>query len=210
MRDHKAVGTSKTKATWFRMRVTPADLARWRAAAARNGLTLSEYCRRRICERPLKAEKLPYKDKQRLEREALLEQAAAERARITQAERNAAYERRAEADRLSAAAGGAEAWFAKMTPAERERWGDLKGVLLQTEQLKREGDAGMERFRANKTKWDDLSDYLPSESAKSVPREPPKPAPAPKPETEAEKLARERADWERAREDAFRQSGILW
>lgn len=146
------MSTSKSKETTFHMRILRADLERWKAGAQKNGLTLSEFVRRKVNERPLKAVKLPYAAEYRLERKRLLEQAEqAERARIAE-ERNRGYRRREEADRLSREAGGCAKWFQSMSPAERAMWGDLKEDLLRVERLVQESDASWQRYQEQQGK----------------------------------------------------------
>ena len=67
------------KSTTYTMRVLPSDLERWRLSAQRNGLTLPEYIRRRVNERPLKATKPYYAEEQAAERKALLEESERQR-----------------------------------------------------------------------------------------------------------------------------------
>lgn len=205
------MSTSKGKSTTVTFRISRSDLDRWQASADRNGLTLSEYVRRRVNERPLKASKPRYAEAVAEQRRKLL--AAAEEAETAKlrAERNRAYERRAQADRLVAEAGSVEGWYANMSLPERQSWMDLKTDLLAAERIAREAAAVRlnipENTATGKTKWDELlADYLSSES---VPLEPPGPAPK-REETAAEKLQREKAAWERARMEAADETGIRW
>ena len=144
-----------------------AEMAAVTASAELTGLTKTEYGRRRITGRPMKAQNVLAKSQRQLERQKVREEAEerqrAERAAQRAAEREEqvirdkryreqakqwekARLRREKAERLAREAGGATAWFRGMSAKDREYWGDLEMEMLAAETLSREAAESMTRY----------------------------------------------------------------
>jgi hypothetical protein len=126
-----------------RLRAGRADVKTWEAAARSNGLSLSEYIRRKLNNKPVKAQKRLREVEEAGELEAREHAEKEERERLQRIETTnkamrARQERFDRAERLARAAGGVALWLSRMSAEEREKWVDMEGELLEMEQLVKE------------------------------------------------------------------------
>lgn len=145
--------TKKKGKTALSLRVERSDLAKWRASAKKNGLTLTEYVRRRVNERPLRTVKPRYYEPepepetkaaiQARELEQERDRERRERVAEEHARRREIHELEQAAWRMAQHAGGTECWFAKLSVADREKYAGAKNELLKREERVKSGVCGL-------------------------------------------------------------------
>lgn len=145
--------TKKKGKTALSLCVERSDLAKWRASAKKNGLTLTEYVRRRVNERPLWTVKPRYYEPepepetkaaiQARELEQERDRERRERVAEEHARRREIHELEQAAWRMAQHAGGTGCWFAKLSVADREKYAGAKNELLKREERVKSGVCGL-------------------------------------------------------------------